>query len=332
MLEWVASRCYLFPANCEDPRVDRRHLRLGPLDRVLTIASGGCNAFDYLLEGASVTAVDTNQRQVHLCELKMAVCKTQPHAFAVEVLGAGRTELLGDVYESDLRRLLSAGARRYWDSRVHSMRAPLVYTGASGWLVWFLFRVLGEAAIRKNPSWVDWFVPMFAPFAGVPRKQLDRGKHRGGHGRALVRRLFSRDTPDNYFLEAYRTGSYSVSARPRYLEPDRYAALQAALRAGRMRVACCSLLDAVRVAPAGSFTAACLCDHPDWLTEEETAEEFRVLRARLVGGGRVFWRSFGERLPGRGALDGFAVTECDTSDDRMPLYWGTWVATARAGV
>ena len=94
-----------------------------------------------------------------------------------------------------------------------------------------------------------------------------------------------------------------------------------------MRVACCPVLDAVRLAPPGAYTAASLCDQPDWLTDDEVAEQFEALRSALGPRGRVFWRSFADSPPACAALAKMAVAECDTSDDRMPLYWGTWIAS-----
>ena len=50
--------------------MDHRVFNLTEDDHVLTIASAGCNALDYIIEGARVTAVDFNLCQIALTELK----------------------------------------------------------------------------------------------------------------------------------------------------------------------------------------------------------------------------------------------------------------------
>ncbi|HCP39587.1 MAG TPA: DUF3419 domain-containing protein, partial [Verrucomicrobiales bacterium] len=48
----------------EDPRMDRRWMKLDASSRVLMITSAGCNALDYLLDDPKkVVCVDLNYRQ-----------------------------------------------------------------------------------------------------------------------------------------------------------------------------------------------------------------------------------------------------------------------------
>jgi hypothetical protein len=90
------------------------------------------------------------------------------------------------------------------------------------------------------------------------------------------------------------------------------------------------MFDAVRLAPSGTYTIASLCDHTDWLDDEAREEEFDTLRRRLhATNGRIFWRSYDERLPTTPALEKMDVAPCDVKEDRMPLYWGCWVARQR---
>ncbi|KAJ1482830.1 hypothetical protein T484DRAFT_1802722 [Baffinella frigidus] len=55
---------YIYNVSWEDPRIDHTVLKCDASDHVITIASAGCNTFDYLIEGARVTAVDFNGAQV----------------------------------------------------------------------------------------------------------------------------------------------------------------------------------------------------------------------------------------------------------------------------
>lgn len=64
----------VYPRILEDPVVDMEALNLSPCDRIITIASGGCNALSYLVANpAKITAVDLNGAHVALNRLKLAV-------------------------------------------------------------------------------------------------------------------------------------------------------------------------------------------------------------------------------------------------------------------
>jgi S-adenosylmethionine-diacylglycerol 3-amino-3-carboxypropyl transferase len=124
----------------EDPALDRVALDLGPADRVMVIASAGCNALDYLLAGAGeVNAVDVNPIQISLLELKRAglLGLDQPSFF--ELFGEGRTPHAREMYEDAMRRHLSPTAQAYWDTHIKfflgkGWRKSFYYRGTSGLL------------------------------------------------------------------------------------------------------------------------------------------------------------------------------------------------------
>jgi len=75
----VAFRGLVYPQIWEDPVVDLAALELGPKDRVITIASGGCNALSYLTaDPAEIVAVDLNGAHVALGRLKLAALRHLP--------------------------------------------------------------------------------------------------------------------------------------------------------------------------------------------------------------------------------------------------------------
>jgi len=110
------SRCLVYNACWEDPAVDRRALALGPQDRVMAIASAGCNVLDYLLvEPAAVHAVDMNPRQIALLELKVAGIRALEFEDFFALFGRGRHGRFQALYRAALRPRLSAFAQGYWD-------------------------------------------------------------------------------------------------------------------------------------------------------------------------------------------------------------------------
>lgn len=102
----------------EDPALDMEALALRPDDRVVAIASGGCNVMSYLLaDPAAVTAVDLNRHHVALTRLKVAAARRlDRHAdFRALFGGGGRPSVA--LYRDALRPALDPGTRAYWDGR-----------------------------------------------------------------------------------------------------------------------------------------------------------------------------------------------------------------------
>ena len=102
----------------EDPRVDIEALRLDGSSRVLTIASGGCNALNYLLESPeSVTAVDLNRHHIYLLNLKLTAIKTLPtYESFFAFFGAGRGANTGSHYLRYIQPNLDEDTRAFWES------------------------------------------------------------------------------------------------------------------------------------------------------------------------------------------------------------------------
>lgn len=103
----------------EDPRVDIEALRLGPGSRVVTIASGGCNILNYLVEQPkSITAVDLNRHHMHLTRLKLAALRHLPtHDDFFRFFGSASDKLNPINYTRYVREHLDEDTRRFWESR-----------------------------------------------------------------------------------------------------------------------------------------------------------------------------------------------------------------------
>ncbi|HLW89720.1 MAG TPA: DUF3419 family protein, partial [Roseiarcus sp.] len=75
----IAFRRLVYPQIWEDPLVDLEALQIRPEDRVITIASGGCNALSYLIaDPARIDAVDLNGAHVALGRLKLCAARRLP--------------------------------------------------------------------------------------------------------------------------------------------------------------------------------------------------------------------------------------------------------------
>lgn len=112
------NRQYIYNMSWEDPRIDRRVLDIGAKDHIITIASAGCNALDYIIEGAAVTALDFNGCQIALTELKMVATQALPHDEFFRIFAESDIALLRSRYNSTLGPMLSEPSRKFWDKHV----------------------------------------------------------------------------------------------------------------------------------------------------------------------------------------------------------------------
>ena len=113
----LAFRGLVYAQIWEDPAIDLEALALRPADRVVTIASGGCNALSYLTaDPARVTALDLNGWHVALLRLKIAALQSLPdHPRFYRFFGEARSaEALAD-YERYVAPALDAETRAFWD-------------------------------------------------------------------------------------------------------------------------------------------------------------------------------------------------------------------------
>src|SRR3712207_2703856 len=104
----------------EDPRVDLQALRLDSESRVLSIASGGCNALNYLTaQPESVTAVDLNQNHLYLTRLKIAALRYLPdYDRFFDFFGRANVPKNVENYHKYIAPELDADTRKFWEKRI----------------------------------------------------------------------------------------------------------------------------------------------------------------------------------------------------------------------
>ena len=103
----------------EDPEVDMTALAIEPHHRMVTIASGGCNALSYLVaDPARIEAVDLNPAHVAFNRLKIAALSTLPdYETFFRFYGKADDGANIETYRRYLRPRLDAQSRAYWDGR-----------------------------------------------------------------------------------------------------------------------------------------------------------------------------------------------------------------------
>ncbi len=121
----LASR--LSYAQCwEDWKVLTDALDVGPGDRVLSVASAGCNSIALALRGAQVVGIDLSPPQIALCELKLAA-GTLPYDRFLVLMGLHVGAPL-EVY-GEIEHLLSRHARSFWQDHPQLLEQGVLGAG-----------------------------------------------------------------------------------------------------------------------------------------------------------------------------------------------------------
>ncbi len=330
LFDTLYSRSLVYNTCWEDPAVDRQALQMDASDRVLVIASAGCNALDYVLAGAGeVYAVDMNPRQIALLELKLAGIRSLAHEDYFALFGRGRHAGFARLYARELRPQLGAFARAYWDRQgtAFDPARGLYFHGLSGQVargfhLYLACRPRLREAVRalldsENVAeqrdiydqriapmlWrreVNWLLSrqLTMSMLGVPQPQRREveSQHTGGVA-AFIREAIEyvfRQLPLtlNYFWRLYLVGEYSAECCPEYLKPDNFRALKAGL-VDRIRHHTCSVTAFLRQTEH-SLTRFVLLDHMDWMSSarpRDLAEEWDMIFARASARARVIFRS-----------------------------------------
>jgi S-adenosylmethionine-diacylglycerol 3-amino-3-carboxypropyl transferase len=115
----LAFKGLVYAQIWEDPVVDMEALAIRPDSRVLTIASGGCNALSYLTaDPAAIVAVDLNTAHIALNRLKIAAVRHLPdHAHLRRLFAEADHPANVDTYRRLLAPHLDETTQRYWEGR-----------------------------------------------------------------------------------------------------------------------------------------------------------------------------------------------------------------------
>ena len=109
----------VYPQIWEDPDVDREALALKAGDRLIAIASGGCNVLSYLIDDPSeILAVDPNGAHIALNRLKLVgLSALETHEDFFRFFGRAQSRDNIALYDEKLRDRLDEASRAYWDGR-----------------------------------------------------------------------------------------------------------------------------------------------------------------------------------------------------------------------
>ena len=330
IFSFLSNRYLLYNSCWEDPQVDKIALKISKKDRLLCIASAGCNVLDYALEGPeTISAVDFNPRQIALLQLKISGIRNLSYEDFFNLFGRGKHEEVEFLYKNYLREDLDVVSKKYWDSHWKVfLKNGLYFHGLSGKFARGFHMYLGlrpnlrsgiERLLASNSLeeqkiaypeevapllWrkhVNWILSrqFVLNFLGVPKAQSDEllGYKKGGDIGLFVKEAVDfvfENIPisQNYFWKVYLTGSYTEACCPNYLKRDSFLALKNGL------VNCIHpYIGSLTEFLSGSrteFSKFILLDHMDWMSRydyEHLQLEWNWILKRSLPNARVIFRS-----------------------------------------
>ncbi len=320
-----------------------------PGKRILSIASGGDNAFALLAEGAEVVAVDLSPAQLAVMELKRAAFLGLSHDALLGFLGARPGEARNETYQL-LESELSDQARAFWQAHPELIEQGVLQAGKfERFLRLFRRRLLPLIHSRKrisgmlqsasrdareayferhwnNRRWRLLF-RLFCSRLLVGRlgrdpeffryAQLSLADHMLGRVRHTLVEL---STHDNPYLTHVLTGWFDP-VLPRYLEVERFEAVREGLARLTLRQ---GRIDEV-AAQAPGFDGYNLSDIFEYLDPETGSQLYRrLLDAAHPGARLAYWNMIVPRRPAEGFPDRAAplttLSEQLHAQDRALFY------------
>ena len=310
-------------ANCwEDADILCEALRPGPGMRVLSIASGGDNAFAIAAEGAEVVAADLSFAQFALVELKRAALKRLDYEDVLAFMGVRPSDDRRSTYER-LETELPGDVRAFWRGRLADIAHGVVHAGKfEAYFRLFRTRIVPlihtkltvrrllaekDAAARErfyrgiwdNLRWRMMFRAFFSRFV-MGRLGRDPEFFRYVEG-SVSERILSRTryaftvlpTHENPYLDYIFTGNFPRML-PRYLRRERFDSVREG--AERLVLHHGPIQEAAQANNAGGFHGFNLSDIFEYLDLETCASIYRELLDVARSGARfAYWNMLAPR-------------------------------------
>lgn len=300
----ILDNCLIYNISWEDPRVDRRLLKIHEKTKILMITSAGCNALTYLLDKPElICCVDINKKQNAVLDLKLATIAAQDYDLFWQFWGKGNHKNYQKIYQQKLRPLLREYSQIFWDKKIHCFdetRGKNYFNiGTSGFLgkiFRFLFRRVEfkghlenifniqdlslqkkmyiehvrPALIGKMSRWLSnsAIIPLLQ---GVPHNQLKFLKeNKISMHNFLVKALdcvfLNVEANSNYFWYLYVFGFFSKTCCPDYLKEDNFHLLVDQF--SKIKIYDTSLIQFLE-SEKMKFSDFIFLDHQDWIEDKK---------------------------------------------------------------
>lgn len=330
----LAFKGLVYAQIWEDPVADMAALQIGPDSRIITIASGSCNALSYLTaDPASITSVDLNTAHIALGRLKIAAIRHLPdYAHVRRFIAEADAPQNVATYRDLIAPHLDEPTRRYWEGRdlvgrrrIKAFSRGIYKQGLLGNFIGAahvlarLYRIdpaeiLGAETLEDQRRFFDArFAPIFErPLVrwltdqpaslfglGIPPAQYDAlaGEQRMADVlRARLEKLACHfPMNDNYFAWQAFGRRYDRSASAP-LPPylQEDNLPKVRERLGRLTLRHANFVQVLKESGEGSHDRYILLDAQDWMSDSQLTELWREITRTARPGSRVLFRTAAE--------------------------------------
>lgn len=322
---YLFNKKIVYNACMEDPHVDVELMDFDGDSKICMLASAGCNALHYAMEGAGrVDCVDANPCQYALVDLKLTVARLGHHEALWRLFSDGVSPEFRNDYQQRYRPVLQPVSRSFWDQNLDLFDRGRFFKGfhfrtGCGFMTqcWGL---LSDDAKRAIEDFFDlddlaqqrvtfdrvllpyyqhvlsraivWFTVRF----GIPSRQM-RMIHSDAkvvfhylldHIRTSLTEISARE---NYFHYLYFFGRYRRDSCPEYLREQRFDELAESVE--RIRINNAYLAEFLEHTDT-DYTHFCLLDHLDWLHQdpESLAHQWQMILRKSQVGAKILIRTY----------------------------------------
>ncbi|NNF36809.1 MAG: DUF3419 family protein [Saprospiraceae bacterium] len=317
----VALSKLIFTMNWEDPLSDIKTLNIKKGDVLMTISSGGCNTLEFLLhDPGKIYAVDINQAQNHLLNLKKVAIKHLNHDEFIQLMGiiAGNNNL--DLYDRIIPYLDEACVD-FWNTKKDLIKKGILMGGRYERFVLLAKKVIGflqgKGRVRRlfepkdlesqkeffDSTFNTWRFRKMFDLLFNKRRLAKRGLsadyfHFDDGSKSFAESFYSRarkamrDIPivGNYFLHLYLRGAYrDLDEVPNYLKEENFETLKE--RVDRIECVTMDAKEWMISMPDNSLDGLSLSNICELKSEEDSNELFDQVLRISKNNGRCCFRN-----------------------------------------
>lgn len=320
----------IYYSQCwEDPYVLLEGLEINKEDKIISIASGGCNTLTLLLKDPKeIIALDINSAQNYLLELKISAIKYLSYEDLLSFLGIDPSENRLSLY-SLLKPHLGKDAQRWWNDNLDLIDQGIIHVGKlekyfrvfskyilplihSKRIVQFLFEEKNEEKQYEfyNKKWNTWrWRFLFSIFFSKKltsnngrNKQLFKYVNTNNitdHYLHKIKNSICIEPSKNFFLHYMFTGKYNKNNLPLYLRKENIPIIKE--RINRIQIVSEDIATHIKKNPK-KYTKYNLSNIFETLSVEETYAIFKDMTKASSNGTRLVYinhlidRTFSEEL------------------------------------
>jgi S-adenosylmethionine:diacylglycerol 3-amino-3-carboxypropyl transferase len=291
----------LFAQVREDPLVDLFALsKTGKTDnKILCVTSGGCTIMSLLAKSSetikNIDAIDLNQNQNYLCELKIAICSFFNDDI-YDIIDCYEGNMEKEEYDDLLERLnISEPCKNYWIENKDAIYKGVNQQGRFEQL----FRELEESDYDYEKIFNrEYLEKIFGKNAVENSKEREFYEH----FKKVIETYEKNYLPSqNYFYYQILNDKYPAVSLPPYLESE-VSVMDLKVNSSKINYICDNFVNFLKNTQDESYTMINTSNLTDWLSAEKLEEFFINLKRSLCSGGTVVMR----RLNGDYKLEDYA--------------------------